>query len=501
VTPEKQERPADGASKLDRITDLALRRGFYFPAAEFYPGVPAGFWDYGPLGAALKRAVIDRWRAEVVRADGMLEVDGATVLPTAVFDASGHRQSFADPVTRCPKCLSIHRADRLVQEKAGIAVPEALPPKEIDGLIAKYGVRCPKCGSALGPVERFGMMFEFSVGPARESTVALRPETCQNIFLDFPRLFKTMGIRLPIGVAQVGRSFRNEISPRQGLYRLREFTQAEVEVFFNPNRVDAFSKPGGSAETRLVFQKVGEVAASEVSATEALERGFAPNRLVAHYLALIYRFFEGLGIPRAKLRLRELDDKERPFYAASAWDLEVLTSFGWVEVVANHHRADHDLSVHAKGSGADLSVLDGGERITPWVWEASMGIDRTVLILLDAAYHEQDKRIQLRLPRALAPVQVSVFPLVAKDGLPEKAAEVLARLVPRFTVTFDERDSIGKRYVRSDEIGVPFAVTIDYDSLKDGAVTVRERDTRAQERVPIEGLVDWLLRQGLTGPG
>lgn len=485
----------NGKSKFDKIMELAIRRGFFFPSAEIYPDAPAGFWDYGPLGSALKRRIIDVWREMIVRRDGMLEIDGAQILPESVFEASGHLASFVDPLTECKRCKGIFRADRLIQEKTGKLVPEALSTEELENLMRVHKVSCPECGGKLSRVVKFNMMFRFMSGPKMDNKVALRPETCQSIFLDFPRIYRVMRARLPIGVAQVGRSFRNEISPRQGLVRLRELIQAEIEVFFNPKKVDVFEKFDGVAEKELNFLLLGTTEEERLTVREAVERKIVQNKLVAYYLVLLAEFYEKLGISPENIRFRELPDEEKPFYAQSAWDLEIKTSFGWLETVANHYRTDYDLRVHSEGSKTDLSVMDGNEKILPWVWEDSMGIDRTLLVVLDAAYTEEGKRTFLKLPNYLAPVQVAVFPLVDRDGLTDKARQIYDMLRSRFDVVFDRKDSIGRRYYRMDEIGVPFAVTIDYDTLKDDTVTIRERDSKKQVRVRISEIEDWLKQR------
>ena len=482
-------------SKFDRIAELAIRRGFYFPAAEIYPDASAGFWDYGPLGSALKRRIIDVWREMIVKRDGMLEIDGAQILPESVFEASGHLKSFIDPLTECKRCKRIFRADRLIQDKTRKLIPEALSTRELENLIRMHNVICPECGSELSEVVKFNMMFRFAAGPKMDSKVALRPETCQSIFLDFPRLYRIMRAKLPIGIAQVGRSFRNEISPRQGLVRLRELIQAEVEVFFNPTKVDDLEKFAEVAGEKLSFLLLEASEEQMLTAREAVDKKIVQNKLVAYYLVLLAQFYEKLGISPENIRFRELPDEEKPFYAQSAWDLEIRSSFGWLETVANHYRTDYDLRVHSEGSKTDLSVMDGEEKVLPWVWEDSMGIDRTLLVVLDAAYTNEGKRTFLKLPNYLAPIQVSVFPLVDRDGLTEKAKKIYDQLRAHFDAIFDEKDSIGRRYYRMDEIGVPFAVTIDYDTLKDDAVTIRERDSRKQTRIGTSEIVGWLKQR------
>jgi len=482
-------------SKSDKISELALRRGFYFPAAEIYSDAPAGFWDYGPLGSVLKRRIIDVWRKTIIARDEMLEIDGAQILPENVFEASGHLKSFVDPLTECKKCKKIFRADRLIQDRTGKMVPEALSTKELDDLIHMHTVTCPECGGELSRVLKFNMMFRFTSGPKMDSKVALRPETCQSIFLDFPRIYRAMRAKLPIGIAQVGRSFRNEISPRQSLVRLRELIQAEVEVFFNPAKVEEFGKFDRVADKKLNFLLLSAEQGEMLTAREAVDRKIVQNRLVAYYLVLLTEFYEKLGISREKIRFRELPSEEKPFYAQSAWDLEIETSFGWLETVANHYRTDYDLRVHSEGSRTDLSVTDGNEKVLPWVWEDSMGIDRTLLVVLDAAYTAEGKRTYLKLPSYLAPIQVAVLPLVDRDGLTDKAKQIYDMLRSIFDASFDKEDSIGRRYYRMDEIGVPFAVTIDYDTLKDDTVTVRERDSRKQVRMKINEIENWLKQR------
>jgi glycyl-tRNA synthetase len=478
-------------SKFAKISDLALRRGIYFPSATIYSDAPAGFWDYGPLGVALKRRIIDLWRKTIVKRDEMLEIDGSLILPETVFKSSGHLKNFVDPLVECTKCRDVFRADRLIQNKLGKLIPEALPSKELDNLISRNEIVCPECDGELSNVYKFNMMFRFSAGPRLGNKVALRPETCQSIFLDFLRVYNTMRAKLPIGLAQVGKSFRNEISPRRNLIRLRELTQAEIEVFFNPKKIEFFTKFDAVKSVTLTFLLINDQKIS-LTAEQAVKKKIVQNKLVAYYLVLLKEFYELLGIQSQNIRYRELCDEERPFYAQSAWDLEIKTSLGWLEVVANHYRTDYDLKVHSNGSKTDLRILDDGEKILPWVWEDSMGIDRTLFITLDAAYTQENKRVFLKLPNYLAPIQVAVFPLVNKDGLPEKAKAVYNMLKVELDAFYDEKSSIGRRYYRVDEVGVPYGVTIDYDTLKDDTVTIRARDSKKQIRIKIDTLKEWL---------
>ncbi len=476
---------------FDEVTRLAQQRGFFFKSAGSYPNSPAGFWDYGPLGVSLRNNLVELWRRTIVKRDGMLEIDGSQILPRAVFEASGHLSSFTDPFVRCSKCGSVFRPDRLVEEKTSKQVPEKLQDAEYDSLMAKAGVKCLKCGSALSGTGRFNMMFRVGIGPMQEEAY-LRPETCQSIFVDFPLLFKTQRVKLPVGVAQVGRSFRNEIAPRQGLLRLRELNQAEVEVFFNPKRADDEERFGRVQGDELTFLSPDE-SLSTLSVSEAIEKGLVPNRLVGYYLALLLGFYGTAGLPKEKLRFRMLSQEDRAFYSKAAYDLEVDLSVGWLELVACNYRSDYDLGRHSKVSGTDFTVDDGGEKVLPHVFELSMGIDRSVYAVLETSMRSEGERRQLMLKPYLAPVKAGVFPLVNKDGLQGAASKVFEELQETLDVFYDESGSIGRRYARADEAGVPYCVTIDYDTLKDSTVTMRNRDNRAQERVLASSLTERLV--------
>ncbi len=482
---------------FDDVVRLAQRRGFFFKSAESYPNSPAGFWDYGPLGLAVRSNVLELWRRLLVRRDGMLEIDGAQILPKSVLEASGHVQSFTDPYVKCAKCGSVYRPDKLLEEKTGKPVPEKLQDSEYDSLLAQAGVRCSKCGAPLTGTGRFNMMFRLGIGPLQEEAY-LRPETCQSIFVDFPLLYKTQRVKLPFGVAQFGRSFRNEIAPRQGLLRLREINQAEIEVFFNPGKADA-PRFAGTAGDLLTFQppQGGPVTAS---VSDSVERGLVPNRLAGHYLALLLRFYEAAGLRRDALRLRVLPDEDRAFYSKAAYDLEARLSVGWLELVACNYRGDYDLSRHAAASGTGFDVDDDGTKVVPHVFELSMGIDRTVYALLESSMGGEGERTVLSLKPCIAPRKVGVFPLVNKDGLQEAAGELNAALQDRLDSFYDESGSIGKRYARADESGVPFCVTVDYDTLKDGTVTLRTRDTRAQERVKSDSVAERIVSETAFPP-
>lgn len=476
---------------FEDIIRLAQQRGFFFKSAESYPNSPAGFWDYGPLGVSMRNRLLGLWRRMIVERDRMVEIDGAQILPKAVFEASGHLSGFTDPFVQCPKCGSVYRPDKLIEEKTKKQVPEKLSDTEYDALLESSGVRCQKCGSNLSGTRRFNMMFGVGVGAQREEAY-LRPETCQSIFVDFPLLFKTQRVKLPVGFAQVGKSFRNEIAPRQGLIRLRELVQAEVEVFFNPKKTDS---PGFAdiqeAALRFILPDGNE---RTTTAREAVESGVVPNPMIAHYLALIWEFYVAAGIPAETIRFRKLSDKDKAFYSVVAYDLEVQLSVGWLELVACNYRGDHDLSSHMKVSGTDFRVDDEGEKVLPHIFELSLGVDRSIYAIMESSFRSEGDRKLMALKPYLAPVQAGVFPLINRDGLPELAEKVLAKLSDEVVAFYDGSGSIGRRYARADEAGVPYCVTVDHDSLTAGTVTVRERDTTKQERVHVDELPEKLRR-------
>lgn len=473
-----------GAS-YDEVMKLALERGFYFPSCEIYADAPAGFWEYGPTGVALKNKFIELWRRELVRRDGMMEIDGCQVMSKSVFVASGHIGNFTDPIVKCTKCSSTFRADRFITEKTGENVGERVSNEEINSIIAKHNLRCPNCKGEFGGVSRFNMMFKVGIGPAAEEAY-LRPETCQTIFVDFARVFKTMRGRLPLGVAQIGKSFRNEIAPRQSLLRLREFYQAEIEVFCNPAKLDDMPKFDEVKDT--IFRILDGSDLVEVTAEQSIQRGLVPNKLIAYYLALLVQFYEKTGIDVRQSRFRKLSDEEKAFYATTAFDFEVETSIGWLELVACNYRSDYDLKGHSATSKQNLEVVDPADqkKVLPHIFELSMGIDRSIYTILEHCYYEDDQhddRIVLKLKPYLAPVLLGVLPLMTKDGLGERARQIHTDLKLDFDAFYDESGSIGRRYRRLEEVGAPFAVTIDQTTMQDSTVTIRQRDSMQQERI------------------
>jgi glycyl-tRNA synthetase len=480
------------------VMKLALERGFYFPSCEIYPDAQAGFWEYGPSGVSLKNKFLELWRRELIRRDGMMEIDGSQIMSKSVFEASGHLGNFADPIIKCTKCKSTFRADRTIAEISKIEIPESADLEEFDNAILKNNIKCPKCKGDFENAKKFNMMFKVGIGPEEEPAY-LRPETCQSIFVDFPRLFKTMRGKLPLGVAQVGKSFRNEISPRQSLLRLREFYQAEIEVFCNPSKLNEMENFSEIQNTVIRVLSNSELIA--MTCKEAVETGIIPNKFVAYYLGILTEFYDKSGIDITKSRFRKLGDKEKAFYAQVAFDFEVETTIGWLELVACNYRSDYDLSSHANKSKEKFEVMDNDEKVLPHVFEISMGIDRSLYTILEHNLHDdkEHERIVLSLKPYLSPIHVGILSLVKKDGLKEKTDEIYLQIKRKYDAFLDHSGAIGRRYRRLDEIGTPFAVTVDHQTLEDGTVTMRKRDSMEQQRIKISEL-DSIISESIAYP-
>ena len=472
---------------------LALERGFYYPSCEIYSDALAGFWEYGPTGTKMKNNFIELWRRELLRRDDMIEIDGSQIMSRSVFVASGHLDNFTDPILKCKNCGATFRADRYITEKTGKDVPELISGNEIDKMVQEFDLKCTTCKGTFYESSKFNMMFKIEIGPSKEEAY-LRPETCQTIFVDFSRIFKIMRGRLPLAVAQVGKSFRNEIAPRQSLLRLREFYQAEIEVFCNPNRLNdipKFEQVKGTSLTLFI-----DNSSRKISAEEAVQQELLPNKLVAYYMSLLAMFYSKTGINMERTRFRKLSDDEKAFYASTAFDFEVETSSGWLELVACNYRSDYDLSKHSAISKQNLNVIDPSDntKVLPHIFELSMGIDRSIYSILEHSYYEdtEAKRVVLKLVPQIAPVLVGVLPLVTKDGLREKAQEIYSTLKLNYCAFYDESGSIGRRYRRLEEIGAPFAFTIDNQTMKDDTVTIRYRDSMMQERLGVSEISGFL---------
>lgn len=443
-------------STMESVISLSKRRGFVYAGSEIYGGL-ANTWDYGPYGAVLKRNIMNLWwKTFIEDRDDMLGLDSAILMNPRVWEASGHVANFADPLMDCKKCQERVRGDKLLEEffKETIA---GLSNDEIYSRIMDAKIPCPKCGNVEWTQPRaFNLMFKTYQGVVEDTAeqIYLRPETAQGIFVNFKNILDSMRVRLPFGVGQYGKSFRNEITPGNFIFRTREFEQMEIEYFVRPD--DA-------------------------------ERAF--DAWVEDFKA----FFKVLGIPEGKLRLRYHEKDELSHYSNKTVDFEYEYPFGWGELMGIAHRGSFDLDQHSKFSGEKLQYRDpvSNEVFVPHVVEPALGLTRTVLIALLSAYEEQDlengeKRTVMHFAPQIAPVQVAVFPLQKQQN--EAASKLYRSLKKHFRSEYDESGAIGKRYRRQDEIGTPFCITVDFDTETDGCVTVRERDSMKQQRVKMEEL-------------
>jgi len=473
---------------IDDVVRHALERGFFFPTAEIYGGL-AGAYEYGPMGVRLLEGIVNERRKRFVFTVDfpVYEIHGSPLLPRAVFEASGHLEKFNDPMVQCKSCKSVYRADKLIEEKLGIDA-EGLSLEEIGKIIKENDIRCPRCGGELSEPRRFNLMFKTYVGPVidESSEAYLRPETAQNIFIAFRRVVNVFGGSLPFAIAQRGEAYRNEISPRRFLIRLRVFRQMEVELFTAPEQVREFSPLERFYDRKLrVLRKEGK----EEEARVRDLRGKIPDTIL-YYAALESELFEAIGIDPNKIRFREIPEHARPHYSSFNLDAEVELSFGRVEVAGNAYRTDYDLKRHAEHAGISMEANYGNKRIVPHVTEPSIGIERLIYAILEHNLEDDGRgRKVLRLKPSVAPYDVAVFPLVKK--LRPKALEIRRMLSESgLRVRYRDKGKIGKMYAWADMIGIPLAVTVDYDTLKDGTVTIRDRDTREQERVHIRDLAD-----------
>lgn len=494
-------------SLLDSIMTVCLRRGVLFPTAEIYGGL-AGFYDFGPVGTRLRNNLIHLWRQHFIESqDFVYEMSGTTLLPASVFKASGHLDHFTDPSAECSRG-HVTRVDQLIEERLKIQA-EGKSDDELDEIIREKNLRCPICGEPLGEVKSFGLMFGTSVGGERRQAF-LRPETAQNIFLAFRRIQTATRAKLPLGVAQIGKSYRNEISPRQSVVRVREFGQMEIEYFINPDSINEcplFSELKNvelPIVTREVQQEAAEKGSTEYSTTlmtveEAFTQGFVPNQWMASILGNEMVFIPQLGIPKEAIRFRHMRPEETPHYSGGNFDLEIQLSIGWKEVIGNAYRRDHDLQAHMKGSQKDLSIDVEGTKVIPHVIEPSFGIERLLYCILEHTYRPKDEDrgwTWFQFPSQLAPFDATILPLLKKPALEEIARRLYNKCrIQNLAVLYDEKGRIGRRYARADEIGIPSAVTIDPQTLEDDTATLRSRDTAKQTRHNLEEIPN-LLQEG-----
>ncbi|MDO5851134.1 MAG: glycine--tRNA ligase [Methanobacteriaceae archaeon] len=553
----------------NKMISIAKKRGYLYPSFEIYSGV-AGFYDYGPLGSMLKNNILNLWRQYYTVQEGYYEIESPTVMPKEALKASGHVDNFTDPMTQCHDCQQVYRADHIIGEAINKEV-EGLPDSKLTEIIAENNITCTECGGKLEDVYSYNLMFKTKIGANGKKIGYMRPETAQGIFIAFKRLARFYKDKLPFGVVQIGKAYRNELSPRQGMIRLREFTLAETEIFVDPTdkttpKFDSIK----NEKIKLFSQQLQEEnkEAEYFTVKEALEQNIVPSEILAYQIYLAKTFLTEIGLPENKFRFRQNLPDERAHYALDCWDGEVETDeYGWIEILGIADRTDYDLSSHIKDSKEDLTIFkeydtvktvtktvpiinnknfgrtlkkdsteakeiientnpetiinsikengsyiitignnnydidetlitfetkkieEKGEKVVPHVIEPSFGVDRIVYSLLLHSYTEdenEDKetRKYLRITPQIAPVKAVILPLVNKEELTTIAKDIEFETRKNNLITmYDVSGTIGRRYARSDEIGVPYAITIDYDSLEDKKVTIRSRDTLKQKRI------------------
>ena len=592
--------------KYEKVFELAKRRGFLWNSFELYGG-SRGFYDYGPLGSTLKRRIEQTWREFYVIQEGFMEIECPTIGLEEVFIASGHVGGFSDPLCECMNCKEAFRADHLVENVMDAA--GTLSAEDLTKVIRENEIRCPECGGEFGEAYEFNLMFKTTIGPGTGRQGYLRPETAQGMFVDFQRLSKFYRDKLPFGAVQIGKSYRNEIAPRQGVIRLREFTQAECEIFVDPrNKKHPNFERFADRELMLYSQEAQQKGESfRMTVREAVKAGVIAHEVLGYNIALTNEFLTKVGIDPARLRFRQHLTDEMAHYAIDCWDAEIETDrFGWVEIVGIADRTDYDLKAHARVSKTELyvyveydepkmvtrfvvnpnmgklgpifkgkakavsdalkqlseeelskseikvtvgreeltvssdavdfaeeTVKVSGENVIPHVIEPSYGIDRIFYGVMEHAYDEEnvaqkaaefglkgteeakkdsgtkdsrtkdsktskdegeaegeeETRLVMHLASAIAPVQVAVLPLLTRKELACPAKNIILKLREKtLLVNYDDSGTIGRRYRRNDEIGTPYCVTVDYDTLEDGTVTIRDRDSMRQVRAPIKGI-------------
>lgn len=469
------------------VEDLAVfckRKGFVYPSGEIYGGL-AGFWDYGPLGVELKNNIKREWWNHFVRMrEDMAGIDGAIITNPKVWEASGHVDSFVDVAVVCKKCGNKSKVDK---HELG-------------------NVKCDKCGGEFEDKGEFNPMFSTQVGPIKEDSVKayLRPETAQLIFANFKNVWENARLKLPCGIAQQGKAFRNEISPREFVFRSREFEQMEIEYFIAKGMKCPYLEEIKGTEI-LVFDEKSQKSGKKpvkMDLHEAFKKKIIKNDWHAYWMGVYYNWFLKLGADPTKFRARQHTSEERSHYATDTWDLEFDFPMGWRELQGFANRSDFDLSQHEKHSKKNLSVTDPdhGKVLPEVVCEPSLGLERAFMVFLLSAYEEDKNRenVVLKLNPKVAPYQVAVFPLVSKGEMFELSRKIKGELDEEFHVYFDKSGSIGRRYARQDEVGTPYCITVDGDSLENKDVTIRDRDSTKQIRVKIEDLGE-VLKDLISG--
>jgi glycyl-tRNA synthetase len=483
---EKEEKKRE-MKKVDEITSIASKRGIFFQTANIYGG-KAGFFTYGHLGKVIKLNWENLWRKYFLGLDdNFYEIQSNNILPEQVFRASGHIENFNDPMTQCKKCHFRFRADHFLEDLG--LYRDGMSILEMNNYVGKNKLKCPHCGGELTEVKQFNMMFPVNIGFDTEKGF-LSPETAQGAYISFKEEFQATRSRLPLGLAIIDKAYRNEISPRQMFFRLREFTQAELQIFFDSGTIAEHERWSEVANETLIVKFADSKENIEMTCEELNIKHKLP-KFYLYYAAKIQHFYLNiLKVPREKFRLRELGADERAFYNRIHFDIEVFLESlgGFKEVAGLHYRTDHDLKGHAKISGKNLEIFHNNKKLIPHVLELSFGVDRNIWVLLDVFYTVGKEGSMFKFPPRLAPFEAAVLPLVNKDGMDKLARDIFNDLKEDFRAVYDDSGSIGRRYARNDEIGLPFSITIDSESLKGSDVTIRDRDTTAQIRLKVSDL-------------
>ena len=541
---------------VDQV-EIARRRGIYFQGFGIYGGL-SGLFDFGPYGSRMKDKIVRTWKETMLSEGNIAEFDGTTITHTQVLKASGHYDRFFDFSVECKKCGTKYRADDLV-EKRGVKV--TLDRDWLQSKITELGIKCEKCNGDLGEVKIQKLMFQVDQEEGSEP-LFLRPETAQGIFINFKEYYRFFREKLPFAIITVGRGYRNEISPRRALYRLREFNMMECESFFDPQNETWVHDPEDSIAVTFLTNEGKEMKATP---KDAYEKGIVKSHPMAYFMGLALRFYSAVGIDIGRIRFRQHRKEELSHYSSETWDAESLTDLGWIEITGIAHRGTFDLTNHIKASGKDLyaqrviprkevlekkkeidyqaikaefpeqsskiiaAMKDGAsslsiegknldlgrflvekeekvvvdrENFIPVVIEPAFGLDRIIYTILDhnLSVREDSGYVCLKVPYSISPYDAAILPLMAKDGLDEKANSIFENLLKlKFSVLYDDSGSIGKRYSRYDEVGILYCITVDYDTLKNGDVTIRHRDTRVQIRIKIDDIPNYLGRNPGNG--
>ncbi len=541
---------------VDQV-EIARRRGIYFQGFGIYGGL-SGLFDFGPYGSRMKDKIVRTWKETMLSEGNIAEFDGTTITHTQVLKASGHYDRFFDFSVECKKCGTKYRADDLV-EKRGVKV--TLDRDWLQSKITELGIKCEKCNGDLGEVKIQKLMFQVDQEEGSEP-LFLRPETAQGMFINFKEYYRFFREKLPFAIITVGRGYRNEISPRRALYRLREFNMMECESFFDPQNETWVHDPEDSIAVTFLTNEGKEMKATP---KDAYEKGIVKSHPMAYFMGLALRFYSAVGIDIGRIRFRQHRKEELSHYSSETWDAESLTDLGWIEITGIAHRGTFDLTNHIKASGKDLyaqrviprkevlekkkeidyqaikaefpeqsskiiaAMKDGAsslsiegknldlgrflvekeekvvvdrENFIPVVIEPAFGLDRIIYTILDhnLSVREDSGYVCLKVPYSISPYDAAILPLMAKDGLDVKANSIFENLLKqKFSVLYDDSGSIGKRYSRYDEVGILYCITVDYDSLKNGDVTIRHRDTRVQIRIKIDDIPNYLGRNPWNG--